>query len=452
MLLSMFETLVNKWRQDRRECFSFALGYGGLGLFSFAVFFDIALANKALILLLCGSALSKRRCWDVLLRDPMLLLSAAFSLYLVGCTLLALSEFPLLQEQILDAAQNWPIRGFFALLLLSAWISRDCRTLIPWAMTLTTAGFLARIFFRLDWPNLGDQFQVFLSGEYRASFGHSSVNLGTWSAIVLWGLVFLAPRYLRRVKGLGAMIAGTSLWCLASSVSFLSLLFSQSRAAWLAALAVIPIGLAMWLLWNRKSERKPVRQLALAIAIVSIVLVSLLIVGSLDVVRERIHQNFDTIVQILSGDTENLPIDSVGVRLRMYQDFWNSWQEKPLLGWGPGTAEMLLDRSGINDLGMGHFIHYHNSYFTVLLDLGAIGFSAITVMFFLIFRAAWQRRRPPFCTEETAYFLSGAFIIFGICALTGEPLLSSSGGYFISLAGGIAYSWYLTGEIEEKRK
>lgn len=443
MTVFTHEPLKAAWSRDKRECVASVLGYGGLFLFSLAVFLDIAQANQGLILMAAGLVVARHRNWRLLRRDPMLWLSFIFLLYLLFRSTLAVFEFPFLWKEIFNEGVNWPIRGFFALLVTGFWLSGRPERLVPVSWFMALCGFLTRIFIRLDWRHLSEQLHSFWAGSQRATFGYSSVQLGTWGAIVLWGVVFCAPRWIRGTGGWKRLIAGILSWLPAMAVSLAALLFSQSRSAWLAAMIVFPVGLAGWVLFYGEKGRKKSHQAGLIV----LGLITVLLLANLGVVHKRLRQERATLTQVLSADVQDLPEDSVGLRIRMYESFWENWREKPLLGWGPGIPGWLLSRSDIHDSSGEGFSHYHNSYFDSLLQLGFIGFAAVAGMFFLILQSAWQRS----CPRNIGYAISGALAIFGLCALTGETLLSANGGYLLSLLGGAAYCWRLpkTTECEQ---
>jgi len=65
------------------------------------------------------------------------------------------------------------------------------------------------------------------------------------------------------------------------------------------------------------------------------------------------------------------------------------WQERPWLGWGPGSAKALLkasDDPSVMLTGYGPLEHLHNTYLEVLVQLGVVGL----LLWLALFAALWR--------------------------------------------------------------
>lgn len=419
------------------------LGFSGLLLYSFFALLDVSKANIGLIMMMAGLFLLKQdRKRGGFLGDPLLILSCAFLLYTCIISILAALEFPHLTWQILDMAKNWPVRGFFSILIVAFWISSwktgQTDRLFALIVFLIFCGFLIRVFLRLDWVNLPGQLHGLWSGQIRASFGYSSVNLGTWSAMLMLGLIICARRWMGDERD-GLFPVRFLTWAGAFVIIFLCLLFSQSRTAWVATLMTVPSFGAASLFFARDRRKKTCYWMALCLFAAIILFVS----AYNDMIRNRLISEYGSLVLIVSGgstDASELLRSSIGHHWMLFGAFWKEFLARPLIGWGPGTMEALIDSSGLNEAAGLRFPHFHNSYFNVLAEFGILGFGMVSFMFFLILRAACMNFRKGLIPADLFFLVVGTLTIFGLCALTGEPLQSTNGGHVISLLGGISYS------------
>ncbi len=77
--------------------------------------------------------------------------------------------------------------------------------------------------------------------------------------------------------------------------------------------------------------------------------------------------------------------ESINERILIWNGWWNSYKENPILGYGTGDAQDALDY-GNYLLGNDFFIYYkyntHNQYLDILLRYGLIGFIAFAFVFY----------------------------------------------------------------------
>lgn len=412
-------------------------GAGVFALLYFALFafHDVARANQGLLLMALIAVLRYPRELWALRGERMLQLTLLFLVYLVVRAWLATRAFPEQAAQIVDAANNWAITGFLGLVVTAFWLTRT-RVRVEWLLGLALAGFIGRILTRLDWSRIGAQLQGFVEGPTRATFGYSAVNLGIWSAIALLGLLVCWRSFLRRRRQPAARVATAALWLACIGVCGAALVFSQARSAWITALLVLPL-FALFTL--HRATRSPRHFVAGALVLVIGGAFALAQVAELDLIEQRVAYERQTIEQVLSGDFDALPADSVGLRLAMYRAFWDDWRERPWFGWGPGLMERALDRAGVNAMTEERFTHFHSSYFDVLFQFGIVGALLVGGMFWLIVQRTLQSRASGQLSPEVTQCILGGLLIFLIAALVNEPLQSSNGGYLVVLFGAIAH-------------
>ena len=408
-------------------------------LFWFAFFssMDVARANQGLLVLILLAALRYRYDLGPLIHDRMLQLSIAFLIYLTLRTLWTAVESPAGAFAAWDEANRWPVTGFFGIVLLGYWLSRF--PLRPeWLLAAALAGFAWRIVSRLEWSDIGAQLSAMVSGTERATFGYSAVNLGIWTSVALLGLIVFWRRFLVVPPIPIGWLPRAALWLAGIGTTGATLIFSQSRSAWLTALIVLPPMALASLLTGFKSKRAV---FITALSLLIIGLIALYQLAQTDLVQRRIQVQAEAVVQAMSDEPKDAATAGVGLRLAMYRVFWEKWSQRPIFGWGPGKMTQALDDSGVNALSRDRFVHFHSSYFSVLFAFGIVGGAFVAAMFVLLFRQILCRHRQGAMPQDLFLFLVGSLLIILLGALVNEPLQGANGPYLVSLLGGIAYGY-----------
>ena len=162
-------------------------------------------------------------------------------------------------------------------------------------------------------------------------------------------------------------------WWLSAGFSALGLFFSLARTYFVAALPALAV-----LFW--KKGKKAVLAVVAAVLVGGVVT---LLAGPPGV-RERL------------ADAWNLRNPSVAERIYLWISGIHMWQDKPLIGWGPGIYK---ETAGPYKAPYAHFIHYpthigfqtvshaHNIYLMVAIQSGLLGL----VLFFAFVVAAFRR-------------------------------------------------------------
>lgn len=382
--------------------------------------------------------------WQEVRRDPLFMLCLAFLLYLVAWTLWCDYWGPFPDTDVWNESLKWLVRGFLAIWLVSFWLTQELsppkfafmqkttcsanRALrrINYVLILALVGFWIRIARHVDM----DQVWAIVQGRERAAFGNSAITFGVWSAIAALGLALHFHR-IGNLQRRFLFYGGCFFLSLAIALHLLGMLYSLSRANWLAGLLVIPLTLALFAV---KTDRLN-RSVFVKGGLVGIFLLAAAVVPAKDIFMNRLMEERETLKIILNGDSD-VPSTSWGYRISMCRIFAEHWLERPFLGWGPGASEQLLSRYG----GLTNFEHFHNSFFEILIQLGLCGFIFYLLLFYVLFKASRRGYRLARLPLDTALFLGAGFVFSAIVAVTDDLLGSRHGAFVLTLAGGIVYA------------
>lgn len=283
----------------------------------------------AVYLLMAPSLLMRAsQIWAVIVRDKLLL-----SLLSLACISATWSALPTLTIRTAAA--------LIATTVLSAYMAARYTPREQLAMlgvALALAAVLSLVC-ALLFPQIG----IDADGHWRGVFTHKN-SLGRLMALaaILFYILARGARRSTRVAWLGCGVVAVAL-----------LAFSQSSTAIIVFAGLLSgVGVVVWV------RRRPRRRLAPALVFVAICALVAFLAGTLVV------QPF---LEVLGKD------DTLTGRTLVWAYAWDAVQSRPLLGFGytafwPGAVGQGIQAS----LGPA-FIHSHNGYLDLALQLGAVG-------------------------------------------------------------------------------
>ena len=251
-----------------------------------------------------------------------------------------------------------------SLFWLAGWAIYRQRIRLERVFAVVVAGMLLSLAIHFPYG----QIEALLAGGARFGIGSiHPIQLGTYLAVLSVGLVVALSRLLSGNE------RGTRHWLLAAlalavlAVFLTALMMTWSRGAWLAfVVGAVFVGLFKLLQLLRRG-RMGLRNVALLLGALSVVVLLVASLGA-EKITQRLTAESHIYQRILAGDIKDMPKTSVGWRVHMQVFAWQRFRERPLLGWGPYTKQ-VIDNS---DLGLP-WGHLHNSYWEVLLRFGLVG-------------------------------------------------------------------------------
>lgn len=421
------------WLRDRAAP---VLGAGGLLLWAYSCAYFGPGRNIGLGLMALAAALQAQLWWPRLRSDPYLWVALAFVAYAAIGAVWAAAALPGSTRH-----QHGDVRELFNLCILTlpvAWWLRGDPARARQVLLLAFAGLLVGISARLDW----NEFGRYVTGAQRLQPGISPNGLGLYAATALLGfVVFSVSRVLgqatvnrreRLVLAGGLALAG---------VSVVLLMLSQSRSAWVAAAVVLPPTLLIALLYALRARPRPAARALLAL--IAIAVVGLGVVSGY-AYRDTIQQRFHVVVEQVDasrGAGGHVTDEATYARLQLWELARDKWLERPVFGWGPGSARHLIRQAP--DPRVNVYKHFHNLYLHVLVTLGLAGAALATAAAALLACAAWRslrsRRMPP----EFGIFLLGYLLLFLVASLFTLRHDDAHGRSYLQLLAAVAYTFWL---------
>jgi hypothetical protein len=241
---------------------------------------------------------------------------------------------------------------------------------IPHLLGLMVAGFLCAALVYAPWSNLGKV----ATGALRLRFHYAENIVGEYAAIGLLLLSMYAMSGARRHRI--AVLAGLSV---AGLLLLACLLYAQSRAAWLAAVVLIP---ATAIARAHGASGRWRRPAAIAIGVTALIVAAALGVGY-GLVSHRLAGSEAIVDALANGDPAALPATSTTVRVQLALLGLHVWLEHPLLGIGLHDIAPTIAASGI---GIGNYVppHLHNAYLQAAVGLGSAGTALLLATFDLL--------------------------------------------------------------------
>jgi O-antigen ligase len=221
-----------------------------------------------------------------------------------------------------------------------------------------------------------------------ATLGNSSF-LGTYLLFNLFLAIYLFFNTEKKLK----IIIGFAL-----AIIGVALLFSTARAALLSSLFGLLLLFFLWLAFAGKEKFRLIGKFFLAAMCLAVIVGGFLATQKGSFVQQAI------INQV--GET-------FGGRFVVWQDAWQSFLEKPVLGWGPENFEIIFTRHfnpclfGDKCGGDIWYDRAHNIVIDTLITTGIVGMISYLGIFAAVFYVLWRK----FFKNEISFWAAGIFSV-----------------------------------------
>jgi len=220
--------------------------------------------------------------------------------------------------------------------------------------------------------------------------------------ISVFSLFFIFKKFISRF--LAAILILTQLACL---------LFTYSRAAWLAFMASLTVFIIVFFFIKRYKK--------LAWGLISIGLASIIIIISFNILKPP-STNQSTQVNLVNRFRSIFDLNSGSNKIRLY--YWQaglsefktmSWQRK-IIGYGPETLASIYIKYYQPDWGVYETINTfpdraHNAILDTILQFGLMGLIIIALLYYYIFLRVYKYLRNPKPGFKAEYWLIVAMLV-----------------------------------------
>lgn len=424
--------------------------YSGLvGFLAFAVtlIWGPAIPQIALVLLLPYLILWAKWNWGAVRRSPLFWMSLAFGGYAVVRSLVgawvAPETYPM---QVKGAADLLQIGGLWVIPLLPWLVGAGRKNGLALLLGFALAGFLIQAVMALEWGSL----QGFVEQRPHILVGPNALGAITGFFLLLSLTVgFRWLGQLTRGKPRGWRGMAWAGWLLALGFLLFLLLATQSRANWVAAAVTLPAVLGAFLiLRDRVGHILPRRELVAGLAAV-VGLVAMVLVTQWHLVGGRLNANYPAIQKVVSLRFSELPVDSVGRRVRLYAFGARELPARPLFGWSPGGVKGLINENA--GPAIRSLDHIHNLPLQIALEAGAVGFLLFFGMVGISVREVALALKAGRLPWAWGLFWLGAVAFLGIQGLFDARAQTYYYGVLMILLGAVAMTCQLERLVQEGR-
>ena len=266
---------------------------------------------------------------------------------------------------------------------------------------------------------------LLFQNDFQTGFHLTAPTTGLIAANAMLGLLIFGPFILNKETRYpvwrGLKIA---LWGVALYLCTFMLMASQSRAAYLVSVIVIP--LTLWLQDHcEKPPKEASQRLKIGLQIATLFLIVQGLAINHEAIWHRIAPDLSSLKEIVSSaaplSTPPAVESSLTLRWTVLQEAFRVIQEKPFFGWGPLSSRSFIASSGdqrlMTPVTKIWLAHFHNGYAEIIVRSGLIGFLVIliclTLMAHSLLRAIHERSPPRdlvmFCLSALTMILIWGF-------------------------------------------
>lgn len=413
-------------------------------------------------ILTCLYALSKIHTPDAFsntIGAPMVLLGF-YSIYRYGKDLSVRTPMLLLLAGIVIPVLSW----YFAHLAHPDWTNKIPRLdklarvflFIPIAWWLKDSTKKVFIFWSLatltvliaPWIG-GGGWQEIISGSQGGRIDYDLRNAGHTSlffGLVLIGLLCFLPRLYRWKKTIIVAWLPITLFCMFTMIA------SQTRAAWLALIASALMFLLV-MIFNKKLREK-INIKNLSIAVVITLCAAFTIYSTMgNTLKNRSTSESSVIDKVISGNLQDIPYTSVGIRIHLWEAGLAKIAERPLLGWGNKGQRISIDQNDwMPENIKQNFGHLHNIYLSILNNYGLVGLAFYFALFGWVMVKILKAVSKKQLDKDIGNFVIIAFTFWSVVNLFESYLFFWTGVFCIQVLFGGLLALIWQAEIKEKQQ
>ena len=203
------------------------------------------------------------------------------------------------------------------------------------------------------------------------------------------------------------------------------LIATQTRQVLLGLTLSILFG-SLWYLYIKKIRISKTKIISSAL----ILLIAAFSVSNFTGIGQRIESEQSTLSLILSGQIDNMPDTSIGIRISLWNAAFDWFKERPLLGSDYGVSKELIANSDkTSSFIKANIFHLHNSFVDMVIFYGLLGLTVIGLTLTCVFRRCMASDKSHQFNEiQCACCL---FLIYWVTVNMFESYLFSTSGLLV---------------------
>ena len=279
-----------------------------------------------------------------------------------------------------------------------------------------------------------------LWARQRVDFGiYNAQHGGMFFALVI---LFCACSLGQRLQHKLALNWVSALLVFIGLVGLVALLGTKTRAAILGLFVAAFVALLLRIRQGNLFQRYH-------LSTMKAVLVSVLVAGLLSwpatTLYERLAGEKTTIYAVLTGNLDEVPFVSSGIRIHSWIEALHWIAEKPVTGWGQKARTDVIQLSErfpeeIKNAGFGHL---HNGYLEILLGFGVVGLVFVCILWIVLLR-----RIRLAASDDLYAFVFYSSILFLVMNLFESFFIYSSGEFAMAIFMAAGYCQYLAKRLD----
>ncbi|CAK2408279.1 O-antigen ligase [Vibrio crassostreae] len=225
-------------------------------------------------------------------------------------------------------------------------------------------------------------------------------------------------------------------------------LISQSRQVWLALTLVILITPIFRIMVIPNVKRNN------TLVLYSSLLVLLLSMSQSEIIQYRLLKESGTVQAIVSGNFDNIPMTSIGIRVNSWIEAIHWIKNKPLIGSGSEAIKQVIQQSSKFTGHLKGFGHLHNYHIETLVAYGVLGLLVVYSLYYWVVRSLFiLRKKESFKGIDGILLLSLVFMLFWLIINHFETFNGRSLGVNThNIMLGCFYTFYLNNHLKVQRE
>ena len=322
------------------------------------------------------------------------------------------------------------------------WLGGSSRTIAVFLATALLGFFVAC----LRDPNLAATVAGIFNGN-RIDFGIlNAQHVALFFSLGLIGCLSYLPSALK-VQKLPHKIGYTTFLTSSVAVCSIGIIATQTRAAFLALTIAFVVALVLVIIRLIHTKKTELNIKALWSILIIVLMVSSITVAFRYNLINRVKSESSTLTAVISADWQNIPYNSIGIRVNTWLQALEWIAEKPFIGYGGKVRTDIIKQSTKHPEWVKQaFGHFHNSYIEITLASGLLG------LILSFAPVIYSVKKAAVLTQPTHYLALFGLIVFLVMNMFESYLFFWMGPFMLTVLVAPVFSTELSRHKKQGHK